>query len=286
MHYLVTGAFPYEGASLRELQAAHAKPRPLTLADRRPGLSMAFVDAVEKALHPDPAQRFQTAGEFREALSAANGLDSPDPGVNWKRYAIAAGICALAVWGAMNWFERGFEVDAHMYRYADSTQRIELMSGAGVEVGDRLTLEMEISRRLHVYVLNEDDRGNAYVLFPIEDSSLKNPLPAGVHELPGVRDDGTQVTWEVSSTGGRERLLVVASRDPVQALEDVLDQIPAASTAYPRVDPGLLRGIGALSEVPAGDETASDGVPDLTELLGGQERSRDRWVRQFILSNP
>ena len=90
----------------------------------------------------------------------------------------------------------------------------------------------------------------------------------------------------MSSTGGRERLLVVASRDPVQALEDVLDRIPAASTAYPKVDAGLLRGIGALSEVPAGDEAAGDAVPDLTELLGGESRSRDRWVRQFILSNP
>jgi hypothetical protein len=288
LHYLVTGAFPYEGASVSELHAAHQRPRELKLSDRRPGLSPEFVQAIERALDPNPKRRYQTAGEFRQAL--VGGQTDAEPGSVrtpvWMRYAATLAIGALAIWGASQWVDRGFDVEAHVYRYEDATQRSELLSGAGVEVGDRLTLELETSRSLYVYVLNEDDTGRAYVLFPIDESTLENPLAKGTHELPGPGATGDKITWTVSSVGGRERLLIVASKDRVPEIEEAIEALPQASTGYASLDAAVLRGIGGLSPLDSGSQEGETSIPGIQELLDGQQRSRDRWVRQFVLSNP
>jgi Tol biopolymer transport system component len=68
--HLATRAYPVTGGSLRELQEAHHQAQPKFLRDMRPDLPDAFVRAVERALDPDPARRFQTAGAMESALAA------------------------------------------------------------------------------------------------------------------------------------------------------------------------------------------------------------------------
>jgi serine/threonine-protein kinase len=67
---LVTRTYPVHGHTLRGLRAAHATGRRKYLRDERPDLADAFVRVVEKAIAPDPAARFESAGAMEAALAA------------------------------------------------------------------------------------------------------------------------------------------------------------------------------------------------------------------------
>lgn len=92
-----------------------------------------------------------------------------------------------------------------------------LAQGDRVSPGDMLALEFSATRPAYLYVVNEDDRGEAYLLFPQAVYDTRNPLAAGeTHRLPGpVR--GESQAWGVSSAGGHEHFLVVASPEPSRA---------------------------------------------------------------------
>ena len=145
--------------------------------------------------------------------------------------------------------------------YREASGRAEaVVSGGGVTPGDRLFLEVESGEPVHVYVLNEDDKGNRYVLFPLAGLDSSNPLAAGVrHRLPGRRS-GVPQAWEVSSAGGREAFLVVAARTALPDLERELGSFEAADPARrpehgePVAGEAVLRGIGGLA--------ASSACPD------------------------
>ena len=77
LFYLVTGEYPVEGRTFEDYRAAHAAGRRRRLVDVRPDLSPDFRQIVERALSPDPAKRFRTAGEMQEALEALRRGRSP-----------------------------------------------------------------------------------------------------------------------------------------------------------------------------------------------------------------
>jgi hypothetical protein len=68
LYYLVTGGFPVEGRSLSDLALAHAQRTRRHLRDARPELPDSFVSIVERAIDPDPARRFQSAGDLHASL--------------------------------------------------------------------------------------------------------------------------------------------------------------------------------------------------------------------------
>ena len=93
------------------------------------------------------------------------------------------------------------------------------MTGSQVVPGDLLFLEVEGTRDFHVYVLAEDQKGKAFVLFPSPTFDARNPLAAGrVHRLPGMRD-GKPFNWQVTSAGGEESMVVIGSLKPLVELE-------------------------------------------------------------------
>jgi hypothetical protein len=69
MYYLVTSGFPVRGGSVAELIDAHRQGERRRLRDGRPDLPQEFVSVVERALDPDPARRFASAGEMEAALA-------------------------------------------------------------------------------------------------------------------------------------------------------------------------------------------------------------------------
>jgi hypothetical protein len=73
---LVTAKYPVVGNSRGEIEAAHKAGRRELLSDARADLPTPFLKVVEKAIAPDPAQRYRTAGELRNDLAA---LVSPEP---------------------------------------------------------------------------------------------------------------------------------------------------------------------------------------------------------------
>jgi hypothetical protein len=156
-----------------------------------------------------------------------------------------------------------------------------------VAPGDRLSLRWQASRPLWVYILNADDRGASYLLFPQPRYTVRNPLPADAAvALPG-RIDGSDFAWTVTSAGGREVFLVVASPEPLPELESgaagLAAPLPAAAL-------GRLRGVGGLAPLPAGQTPpagAGAAALDRFRALAGRESGvRGVWVREIVLHNP
>jgi eukaryotic-like serine/threonine-protein kinase len=81
LFYLVTGEFPVGGASLDALSGAHAAMERRRLEDLRPDLNPDFVRVVDRALAPDAAARYESAGSLLSALVALSGgaAASPSP---------------------------------------------------------------------------------------------------------------------------------------------------------------------------------------------------------------
>jgi hypothetical protein len=181
------------------------------------------------------------------------------------------------------------EVDALLFRSRDGV-REPLESGARIGPGDQLSLEFTGSEPLHVYVLDEDEAGETFTLFPVPGGETTNPLtPGRRHVLPGTRD-GVPFEWVVTSAGGREHVLVVASRAPLAPLERAVAAMPAAAperpVAYARVPDeaiATLRGIGGMAAAaprPAGESRLEALSRDLAS------RHRGVWVRHLTLRNP
>ena len=71
LFHLLTRAYPYAAADIDGLRAAHADGSRAMLRDLRPDLPDELVRAVDRALEPDPARRFATAGEMERGLALA-----------------------------------------------------------------------------------------------------------------------------------------------------------------------------------------------------------------------
>jgi hypothetical protein len=157
-----------------------------------------------------------------------------------------------------------------------------LSAGASVAPGDGLYLEIQSGEPMHVYVLDEDEAGRVFVLFPLADFRPGNPLAGGVrHRLPGIHG-GRIENWRVTSGSGTEDLIVLGSRESLSELErdlrDLPHAIPGAPVSYGRLSSESLerlRGIGGT--VPETSPTPA-GTPSrrLSEILSGVEANAPR----------
>jgi eukaryotic-like serine/threonine-protein kinase len=71
LYHLVTDSFPVEGRDFSDIRRAYEQGEGILLRDRRAALPEPFVRAIERALSPDPRNRFATAGHMAQALSAS-----------------------------------------------------------------------------------------------------------------------------------------------------------------------------------------------------------------------
>lgn len=184
-----------------------------------------------------------------------------------------------------------YEVEAHLVRDGPGAAR-RLEDGARVAPGDRLSLELRASVPLHVYVLDEDERGQCFLLFPLPGQEVANPLSPGRHRLPGRRR-GQELSWMVTSTGGREHVLLVASPAKVAELEQEIRRIPPASVDRQALAAPLaaqaayrLRGIGGLT--PTESSAAAPGrlFGRARRVSKVAERTRGVYIRRIVLDNP
>jgi hypothetical protein len=180
--------------------------------------------------------------------------------------------------------------EAALYKVAADGRRSPLADGSSVAPGDHLHLEYQGEERTFVYVLSEDETGEVYALFPLAGSDLSNPLPpGGTHRLPGPRA-GQPFDWVVTSAGGREWVLVVAAREPLQPLEQAVANAPAPredqEIAYAKVKEEsfvALRGLGGLAPSPA-----TAGRARKLDVLWRELASRPGtgvWVRRIELES-
>ena len=330
LYRIVTGTFPIQASSWSELRDKHARREARLLRDQRPDLPEGFVAVVERAIAWTPEERFGTAGQMEQALSLALGSVSAPASVrvadSRRRRVIllgAVGLLAVAVVGvglgvgkllaprpssrvadssareappippaAPAVKPASYTVEGAIYRVAaNSSRRERLESGAHVALGDRLTLELRGSTPLHVYVINEDDTGHSFALFPLPGLEPQNPLqPDVTHRLPGSRD-GNELSWTVDSVGGREHLMVVAS--PTRLMEFEAEMNGLAKPGQMAVPiPGRaavrLRGIGGLEQAPSPVAGNSAGrLFEMAERLASRsETVTGVWMRRIDLENP
>jgi serine/threonine protein kinase/Tol biopolymer transport system component len=93
LFYLVTGRYPVEGRSIEEIRAQHQAGRRVRLQDLRSDVPAAFVHVVERALDPDRAARFESAGALQSALAPATHVpQARPPAERWRVRLLAAGL--------------------------------------------------------------------------------------------------------------------------------------------------------------------------------------------------
>jgi hypothetical protein len=279
LYYLVSGRYPIEVDSLQELQTAHTDSTRTNLRDLRPELPAAFVRVVEKAIAPDPADRYATAGELRSNLEAllessgtttgttlATSVPARSTGSSKPiaRAAAALAVIALVVWAA--WFTGSPELTAEVHVVVDpAAARQALVDTDSVDAGDRIGVLLATASPLHAYVFNADEAGELYWLFPLDALDTQNPLPAGQHVLPGTAD-GAELAWSIGGAGpGREQFIVVLSAGPLVELEAVFGDLAIAKQVI--LDgsaPVVAVPKSAIELVAAADE--EEEVPPLVRL--------------------
>ncbi|HKQ97662.1 MAG TPA: serine/threonine-protein kinase [Candidatus Polarisedimenticolia bacterium] len=296
LYRLVSMRYPVTGTDVADLSVAHRRPRTQSLRDVRADLPAAFVQVIERALAADPRRRYATPGEMERDLIAAIGSGRPPEPVpvptSWWRLgsglgvAAALAIAAMIMWPSLFGFARPLRVEASLFRSGTGTVE-RLLPGGHVAPGDRLFLEIEGSQAMHVYVLNEDAAGNSFVLFPLPDSDLQNPLvPRRSYRLPGGLN-GAPSFWEVSSAGGEETIVAIASSKPLEEVRRFIGGLPVAKAGGPSAPApdtvSSLRGIGAVTTEPPAKHPLNALFQDLNRRAA---QDGTLWVWQVRLGNP
>jgi hypothetical protein len=296
---------------------------PEPLVDRRPDLPPEFLRVVDRALARRPEDRFRTAGEMEAAIVGAIAGRREDSGGAarvvplkpwWRRPAVRSGVLGAGVAVAL---AAGFiitadrsknhgplpsppgigrEIPGHpltatatIFRHTASADQ-PLVPGDRVRPGDQLSMTIQGSDSMYLYLLNEDARGEVHVLFPLPGVEPGNPLSAdALHQLPG-RQAGRRVYWTITSPGERESIVAFASPQAFPALESEIRSFPAAKPETPiRLAPKTmerLRGIGGLTEEPAAPAADRRLADILSRIAERAEPGRRPWVWQIELENP
>jgi len=181
-----------------------------------------------------------------------------------------------------------YEIDAAFYRAGRNGEE-QLAPGGSVAPGDELFLKFQASVPVNLYVVNEDDKGDAFLLFPLAGQSQTNPVHASERvTLPGTK------SWVVTRAGGREHFLVFASPDRLESFEQVFAALPSPKENAPVVPAplqpatiGRLRSVGGLTpDVSRQNAGAVLSRLFTTPLTNARESARGLWVRQITLDNP
>lgn len=321
LYYLATATYPVPGDTRTAITRQHEQQVPRRhLRDVRPDLPDAFIEAVEHGLAINPAARYASVGAFEAALNGTLHEGGRRSAIAIG--SIAAGVLLIGALVGSAVYSRfagrdaasanntaatqpaplapaaaptaaRYDVGATMYR-VDGDAASALRPGDRLNPGDKLYLQVRTSVAAHVYIVNEDDRGESYLLFPLPNQSLQNPLPGGRdNRLPGVRD-GREMYWQVTSAGGREHFLIFVSPEPLEEFERTFASLALPSTNEPILSArlseravGVLRGVGGLVAGPArAEEPATLSARFETPLASAPETTSGTWVRQVTFANP
>jgi eukaryotic-like serine/threonine-protein kinase len=107
LYHLVTGTYPVRGRSLKEIREAHALGARTPLAVARPDLPGAFVRTIDRALDPDPRNRYDSPDRLGSELASLipRGVEEHSTSAfvgrrKWRYTAIAATLALTAGFGA------------------------------------------------------------------------------------------------------------------------------------------------------------------------------------------
>ncbi|MGH9384779.1 MAG: serine/threonine-protein kinase [Vicinamibacterales bacterium] len=319
LYHLVTDTYPVGGQSWTDVVSKHERGESMRLRDARPDLPEEFVRAVEQAIAANPAMRYESAGTFAAALSHFIEPSSRHIAARRPSRTIVVGLVAGIAFAAIaSWLWRAapatspepasrvsaptaapssasapagasYEIDAGFYRVTDAAAE-PLGPETRLAIGDRLFFTVQATVPTFLYIVNEPEQGEPFLLFPLPGSRVQNPLPANQRvRVPG------DLYWQVTSAGGREHFVVFASPDRVPAFEEAFAALatPSAGRAprdaapLPSATAERLRGVGGLvSTVPPGQAGARFSSLFTTPMSGRREAANGLWVRRLTVENP
>jgi eukaryotic-like serine/threonine-protein kinase len=185
-----------------------------------------------------------------------------------------------------------YRIESAFYR--ETNGRIErLKPGDALAPGDALSVQVQASMPLYFYVVNEDEQGESFLLFPLPGHELQNPLPAGQrHRLPSAVN-GDFVSWQVTSSGQREHFLLVASPERSTKFDALFDELPRPTFGRAPQNArlsseaiGVLRSVGGLIASPVKIDQQLRLMPEFsTPLTEGEEASEGVWIRHATFVN-
>lgn len=109
LYRLATGRYPVEGRTLDEVREAHTQGRRIAIKEARPDLPARLADLIERAIHPHPTTRFQTADELRDGFAALVRPATAPSHVSTERRIVIAlvsiGLLIAGVWAFLMWRE-------------------------------------------------------------------------------------------------------------------------------------------------------------------------------------
>ncbi len=261
---------------IAEAPATGAPPRGRThrtLLALAAGFAIVVLVALAMRLRPHAPGAAVTPASPRTAAGTSTVAPAPVAGVP-PAPAVAMAPGALGA-------------EAHFFR-AGAAGPERLDASAEITTGDRLFLEVSAGEAVYAYVLNEDDAGHVFTLFPLAGLDRANPLPAGERvRLPGT-SGGRSKEWRVSSAGGHERFLAILSRRALPDVEAEMARLSHAGTPGPAGTGGeesALRGVGELADAPVEPGGAGGRLAALAERLRRRD-SPDVWWRTLVLRNP
>ncbi len=332
LYHLVSNDYPVRGATRGDLESAHLTATRQPLRDVRPDLSPVFIDVVERSLARNPEDRYKSAGEFGNALAAAAGVTytqdasgGSDRQRKWQRFAIAAAAVVMLFVG-LSVYQRSTEprpdgatieavtnppvaasmpantpspvnasynVAASFYAFRNGRD-VRLTQGSRVRPDDKLFAVINASEPVFLYIINRDETGQSFLLFPLPGFSPGNPIPTGqMIRFPGTRN-GQQIYWQVTSAGGREHFFLYVTPQRLVEFEQLLAALPRAElgrnvTSVPLSTSAIsvLRSVGGLSAAPSSSpSTIGDELADVQPLSDQNESATGVWARRVSFQNP
>jgi serine/threonine protein kinase len=220
LYRLASGAPPVNAKSFPDLVAAHRQNCRSKLLDARPDLPTALLSAIENAIDNEPQRRPASAGHMGSQL--ADCLPSTTKSsFRWTRLGVAAALL-LSIGITVITIFRGPVIPSDHVRFVRTSDAHEsaLIDGGTIMPGETFALDVTPSEATFAYVMDEDDKGESFQLFPLPHSQVKNPLEGGKkYRLPGATN-GDPLDWQITSRGGTDRLYVLLSARPIPDLEE------------------------------------------------------------------
>ncbi len=148
-------------------------------------------------------------------------------------------------------------IDVQLARVAEGIEAQRLESPATTRIGDRLRIGISSNRDLYVYAFNRELGGAPTVMFPLAVLDLKNPLPAGEHELPGTVQ-GEHQSYTVESRAASEEILLVLATAALPLLDAHVAGMAAVAAGDATAAPAAGSSALDLDRI-AADATAAEG---------------------------
>ena len=163
--------------------------------------------------------------------------------------------------------------------------------GERVEPGDTLGLRLSLSKPAYVYIANQDEEGDGFLLYPLR-ADVSAPLAADREHLLPMEETGR--LWQVTSQGTREHFLIFVSRTILKEFDQLLRELPRAEAGRPivagprRLPRGLItRSVGGLAPAKKTPSTQLQRLFEQASPLSPQrETVEGAWIRELTLNNP